>query len=205
MKPSKVKRFFASYFDPSLDIHVQTFHLLAFAGMAAGIIVAVVALMQNAGIIGIFSNFFSSVMAAVLLCLVVKKKISYRTGSWVVVVVVFMLVFPLLFFDMGGYRSGMPSFFIFALLFTAILLDGLGRFVAVAIELILYVVCCLAAYFFPEWVKHFQLESYYVSDVITGIVVSGVLLLLVILLYIRLYRVREAQIRELNRELAARN
>jgi hypothetical protein len=34
--------FFGKYFDPNLDLRMQAFNLLAFAGMAAGIIAAAV-------------------------------------------------------------------------------------------------------------------------------------------------------------------
>jgi signal transduction histidine kinase len=116
-----------------------------------------------------------------------------------------MIAFPIQFFTTGGYKGGTPSFFIFAFVFTAVLFGKWERTAALMALLVIYVGCCLIAYFFPETVTYFETEAYYVSDIITGIIVVGILLLFVITLYIRIYNVREMQIKELNRELEARN
>jgi signal transduction histidine kinase len=204
MMMKSFKTFMGKYFGPGLDLHVQVFNLLGFAGAAAGIIVAVVSAAQNAGAVTVGLNLSSSALAAALLR-TAGKKISYRAAGWVIVIAVFMIAFPALFFSMGGYRSGMPCFFIFAIIFTAILFEKYERIAVLSVEFALYAGCCLVAFFYPETVHDFQDEIDYVSDVITGIVVSGVLLLLVVLLHIRMYHVREMQIEELNRELEARN
>jgi len=43
-KKNTSSNFINTYFDPSLELRVQAFNLLAFAGMAAGVINAVIAL-----------------------------------------------------------------------------------------------------------------------------------------------------------------
>lgn len=199
-----IKKVFDGYFGEGLDLHIQSFNLLGFVGAAAGIIVAVISAAQKAGMLAVILNLLPSVLAIALLC-TTGKKISYRAASWFIVIAVFMLAFPALFFETGGYRGGTPSFFIFAIIFTAIMLERWERAAALATLFVLYVGCCLVAYFYPETIKHFETEIYYVSDVITGIVVAGVLLLLIVLLHIRMYHVRGIQIKELNRELEARN
>lgn len=198
------KNFSRRYFDESLDLHIQVFNLLAFAGVAAGIIIAGVSALQKAGAASVGLNLLASVLAIILLR-ITGTRISYRAASWFIIITVFMLLFPLLFFAIGGYRSGMPGFFIFAIVFTAMLLEKRERFAAILPEFIIYIGCCIAAYFYPHLVTQFESEAYYVSDVITGILVSGGLILLVVLLSIRMYRTRVVQIKELNRELEARN
>ncbi|MDR1245452.1 MAG: hypothetical protein LBK57_00285, partial [Clostridiales Family XIII bacterium] len=205
-----MKRLYAylknKYFHESLDLRVQSFNLLALAGMAAGGVVALSSVWTNAGAVNIVLNFAASVLAFILLRFTGEgKKLSYRISCWLIVALVFVIAFPAMFFTAGGYRSGMPCFFVFALIFTAIMLEALERVAALIFEFLLYVSCCLIAYYRPETVKHFQTEFDYVGDVIVGITAASVLLLLVVLLHIHIYRERQLQIGELNRELEARN
>ncbi|MDR1205225.1 MAG: HAMP domain-containing histidine kinase [Peptococcaceae bacterium] len=195
------------YFRESLELRVQSFNLLALAGIAAGVAAALSSIWTNAGAGNVISNFAASALAFVLLRLTGHgKKLSYRVSCWMIAAGVFMLLFPYMFFTAGAYRSGMPCFFVFALIFTAIMLEGKGeRSAALFLEFLIYAACCFIAYFYPETVTPFPTEFDYVRDVIMGITVSSALLTAVVLLHIRMYRVRQTQIGELNRELEARN
>jgi DNA-binding winged helix-turn-helix (wHTH) protein len=200
-----LKKFIALYFNENLELRVQSFNLLGFAGMAAGLIVALTSLLTDAGAGNVIGNFTASLVAFILLR-VTGKKLSYRASCLIIVVGVFMLLFPFMFFTAGGYRSGMPCFFMFALIFTAIMLEGKGeRSTALILEFALYAACSLVAYFHPETVTPFPAEFEYVLDVIVGITVSSVLLTAVVLLHLRMHRIRQTQIKELNRELEAQN
>jgi signal transduction histidine kinase len=178
---------------------------MGFAGMGAGFIVGLFSLafhaVMNAAICAIIFIF-----ASALMWLVGKKKITYRAGAWMIMIAVFMLAFPVLFFTAGGYRSGTPCFFVFALIFTAIMSKSIReRAAALALEFAIYAACCLAAYYYPAMVAPFPTEFDYVCDVILGITVSSVLLAAVVLLHIRMYHIRQLQIEEQSRELEARN
>ena len=199
-----LKNFTGKYFDESLDLHIQVFNLLGFAGTAAGIIIAIISVIEKAGAVTVGANLLASALAIVLLR-ITGKRISYRVASRIIIVTVFLIIFPILFFAIGGYRSGMPSFFILAVIFTSMLLDKWERKAAIVLEFFIYIGCVVAAFFYPQLVAPFEDEIYYVGDVITGVVVSGTLVLLVVLLSIHMYHTREMQIKELNRELEARN
>jgi hypothetical protein len=47
------KRFGDRYFDQGFDLRVQAFNLLAFAGMAAGVVAALSALFSHAGVFNV--------------------------------------------------------------------------------------------------------------------------------------------------------
>jgi hypothetical protein len=152
-------RYFARHFDASLDLRVQSFNMLGFAGVAAGIIVALSSVFTNAGAVNIVLNLVISVLALFLLHLTEKKKISYHVGSWLVIACVFLIAFPVLFFTAGGYRSGTPCFFVFAIIYTAIMLENRReRAVALLFEFVLYAACCLIAYYYPKTVTPFATE-----------------------------------------------
>ena len=63
---------------------------------------------------------------------------SYYSGKYqrcylITIVVIFLIVFPVMFFTSGGYRGGMPAFFVFAIIFTVLMLKkktGSDRFSA---------------------------------------------------------------------------
>ncbi|MDR0885441.1 MAG: HAMP domain-containing histidine kinase [Clostridiales Family XIII bacterium] len=192
------------YFGIGVKLHIQAFNLLACAGIVAGVAVAISSIFSGAGIVNIAINLIASLLAVVLLYY------ANRTGRFqfcciLTVVTVFMIAFPVLFFSAGGYHSGMPCFFLMAILFTALMLNGLMSICIISAEVCIYVGSCFIAYFYPTTVTHFDSEWAYLLDLLTGIIVSSTLLLLVIMLYIRIYNGQKHIMEELNLELAARN
>jgi signal transduction histidine kinase len=193
-----IKRFLNTYFDPNLGLRVQAFNLLAFAGMSAGLITALTALLSNAGPANLTLNLAGALAGFLCLCFA-RRTNRYRAGFLITVVVVFIGIFPFMFFSGGGYRSGMPPFFIFAVVFTAVMLEGKVRAAFIALEFALYAVCFLVAYRFPHTVRHFATERDFMLDAFTGTVVAGLILVVVTLLYIRIYDSRQKRLDELDR------
>lgn len=186
------------YFAEDLGLDVQTFNLLAFAGMAAGVLVAVSSIITKAGPENIFGNFGITAISYFFLHYA-RRTGRYHMCYWIVVVAVFLVAYPILFFAAGGYRSGMPCFFVFSLVFTALMLKGKERAAALTAGFALYIFCCLLAYFRPETVTPFAGEFEYTLDVITGVVVSSALLLLIFVLYTRIHNRNQQKLEELNR------
>jgi uncharacterized membrane protein len=117
----------------------------------------------------------------------------------IAVTLTFLIIFPLLFFSAGAYRSGMPCFFVFAFMFTAIMLEGKPRIAFLVAEFALYACCFLAAYYFPDIVIWFPTEAYAMSDTLAGIIIVGAVLVVVVLLYIRIYDIRQKQLESLDK------
>ncbi|MDR2502047.1 MAG: DUF4368 domain-containing protein [Oscillospiraceae bacterium] len=76
MKNNLTQNFLRRYFDPALDLRVQSFNLLGFAGFAAGIVVAAVSLFNGVDLINIALNLAASALAYLLLRLTGKKLYS---------------------------------------------------------------------------------------------------------------------------------
>lgn len=204
MKNNYLRQFLNRYFDQNYDIRIQSFNVLTFAGVAAGIITAVTSVVTNAGVISVIINLAISLFALLLLW-IAKKKQSYIICSWIAIILVFMIAFPALFFAAGGYRSGMPSFFMLALIFTAIILDENGRTAALIIEFAIYITCCLIAFLNPNTVITVLSDLDYFCDVIVGLAVSGFLVLAVVLLRSRFFHFQRKQMKELINELTIRS
>ena len=192
---AKIRR---DYFDPSLDLRVQAFNLLAFAGIAAGVVTALSAVLTAAGMWNISFNLLGSLAGALMLCLA-RHTGRYRTCFLLTAVTVFLLLFPVQFFTAGGYRSGMPCFFVFAFVFTALMLEGAIRIIMIAAEFAVYAACCAAAYIQPGLVTPFPTERGYMLDVMTGLSVAGLMLVSVVTLYIRIYDDRQKQLEGIGR------
>ena len=198
----------SKHFDKNLDLHIQTFNLLGFAGMAACALVTVFSLAQQMYFNAVICFVFLWV-ALGLVCFTGKKiagvNLSYRFSSLIVVIAVFVIAFPVMFFASGGYLGSMLCFFIFAIIFTTLLLSGFDRAVMLVIEFLLYIGCCVIAFYYPGFLIPALSDSFYFSDALISMIVCGLLLMVVILLQIRIYNNRQMQIKELNRELEARN
>ncbi|MDR1933243.1 MAG: hypothetical protein LBQ57_10550 [Spirochaetales bacterium] len=94
--------------------------MLAVAGALISLAAAVLGTFTGAAPMNSPGCLLSFLLAAALLYY------SNRTGRYrvcyiITITVVFILLFPVMFFTAGGYHSGMPAFFVFAVVFTMFL------------------------------------------------------------------------------------
>ncbi|MDR1578876.1 MAG: HAMP domain-containing histidine kinase [Synergistaceae bacterium] len=189
-----------AYFDENLDLSVQAFNLLGFAGIAAGVVIGVFSVVAGTGAVNVLGNFSASALAAFLL-IYTRRTGRYHAASVVTVIAVFIVAFPAMFFAAGGYHSGMSCFFVFAVLFTEMMLKGREAAFFVAAEFALYSGCVVAAWRYPGLVLFFDGELYFAADVIAAFIVSSVILLAVLVLYFRIYDNRQRLLDEQNERL----
>jgi len=176
-----------------LDFRVRLFNVLAIAGMTIGIMMSVLGVFTNAGFWNVLVNMIAAALAFCLLYY------SYKSGKYqqcymFTTIIIFLIFFPALFFTGGGYHSGMPSFFVFAVLFTVFMLEGKKMIVMAVMEMLVYIGICLAAYAYPQSVHFFETEQEFLTDIIIGF--SSVSLALGVTLYIH-FRMYNKQQREL--------
>ena len=110
------------FFDRSLDFRVRLFNVLAIAGtgisIATLLLNLITAMWTSATVSAVLTITFCRTFDIYIQNRKVPDRIyRYNYGY-------FMFFFPMLFFTSGGYKSGMPSMFIFAVLFTMLMLDG---------------------------------------------------------------------------------
>ncbi|WP_349947439.1 HAMP domain-containing sensor histidine kinase [Lacrimispora sp. BS-2] len=186
-----------SFVDKSLDLRIRLFNILAMAGVVVSLVSAIVSAamgekLQNAAVYLIFA-----LLASALLWYASKNG-RYQRCYMITIVTIFLMGFPFFFFNNGGYYGTIPYFFIFALVFTAFMLEGKTAFLMVGLEMLLYVGLCLYAYFF------FTPEDFYISSrnvmitAVFGFVVVGLALSIVMLLQFRLYNEQQKKLDEQN-------
>jgi len=179
---------------------VRLFNVLAMAGTIISFLMAILGVINNEGIANIVISGISTVLSFSLLYY------SYRSGRYqfcymVTIIVIFLLLFPALFFSAGGYHSGMPAFFVFAVLFTVFMLEGKSVFILSAIELAVYVTICLIAKNYPETVNWFAAEEEVLLDIIIAFTAVSIILGLTMFLHFRMYNRQQREL-EVAREEA---
>jgi len=193
-----IKGFLDIYFAPTLSPRVQSFNLIGFIGIAMSVLAALSALVARIGPVVVVLNLLSSIVGVICFSYV-RRTNRYADGYLFVVVVVFIVVFPVLFFHKGGYSGGMPCFFVCAIVFTAVMLEGVVRTIYIAVEFMVYASCFYMAYRYPEMVRHLETEWLHLFDVFTSIAFVGIALTQVVLLHTRIYTSRQEQIDEVDK------
>lgn len=181
------------FLDKSLDFRVRLFNVLALAGTLIGALMAVLGLVNHGGLANVVINIGGAVLAYILLCY------SYRTGRYhrcylITIVAIFLIMFPALFFSSGGYHSGMPCFFVFAVLFTVFMLEGWLVLLMCALELLVYTGICLIANFYPQTVRLFVSEADLLTDIIVAFITVSAALGITMFLHFRLYNEQQRQL-----------
>ncbi|MCR4842225.1 MAG: response regulator [Eubacterium sp.] len=179
----------------NVDIQVSAFHILAAGGALVSVITGLYNYVAGIGMDAVIQNLLGAVFSVVLLVY------THRTGRYkgamiLTVVVIFIGLFTLLFFSGGGYKSGVPSFFIFAVVFTAFMLDGPVMPFLVVVELVWYGGLCFFAYHNPLPAESILDDRAFLIDVVTCQSIVSVTLAVTMFLQIRVYKRKQE---ELNR------
>jgi signal transduction histidine kinase len=191
---------FDKLLDKKLELRARVFNLLGMAGMLISLIVTLSNAIIGAGATNIALSLASSLFAALMLYYANRSGRFHRCFV-ITIVIVFMIAFPVMFFTAGGYHSGMPSFFVFAVVFTAFMLDGVKSFAMVAFEMLLYSGICLFAYFRPESVSFFESEFSVAADTIIGFWVVSLAIVLTVTLVFQMYGEQQRMLSEKNAAL----
>lgn len=170
-----MKKIWNTFFFKDINFKVRLFNMLALTGIAVTLVVFIASILHGTTFLNCATLLFTAVLCTVLLVYSVKTQ-RYMQCYLMTITFVFILLFPVMFFTAGGYHSGMPCFFVFAIVFTMFMLEGKIGIIFTAIEILLYCTCCLVAYFCPHLVSAYPNERGVITDVIISFVVSGVAL-----------------------------
>lgn len=122
----------------------------------------------------------------------------YQICYIITIVGIFILLFPVLFLSSNGYHSGMPTFCVFAVVFTVFMLEGKKAIFFSVFEVILYVAVCIICYLCPELVTKYELEQKILIDVVISMVASSAVLGVCLYLHFRLYNEQQRKLDEQN-------
>lgn len=174
-------------YQSDLPFRVRLFNVLASLGCIISLCNGVFSYLNNGDKRILIINAGIAVLSLMLLFYAYYRK-KYQRCYFITIVVIFMILFPFMFFKSGGYKGGMPSFYIFGVLFTVFMLEGWLMFFSVLLELVIYIATMGIAYYYPVCVSWFHSEKEIVADVLTGVVVASVSLGAAMYFHFRIYR-----------------
>ena len=195
----EIQHFFHSLFSSNLDFRVRLFNILALGGTIISLIMALLSL--GTGSWGnVLINFALIVISGGLFLY------SYYSGRYqrcylITIVLIFLVVFPIMFFTSGGYHGGMPAFFVFAIVFTVLMLEKWRALIVSLFEIILYIGLCLVAYYFPDSITPFATEADRLADVLLAFVSVSVVCGIVLYFHLKEYNQQQILLEMQNQRL----
>jgi signal transduction histidine kinase len=126
----------------------------------------------------------------------------YRLTFTVAAVGLFLFLFPWLFFTGGGFNGGMPVFFMFAIAFSAIILEGAALWILVPLELAVFGACLVIAFRFPSTVVPLSSPLGVLLDTGFAILATGTAMVVSVRMLVGIYDRNRRQLEERNTELA---
>lgn len=197
-------RFRHTYLDPALDLRVRLFNVLAAGGTIISFLMGIFSAINNSGAFIVAVNLAAGVLSFGLLTYS-RRSGRYQTCYTITIAVIFIGLFPVLFFGSGGYHSGMSAFFVFAVVFTVFMLEGKKAIFFSVAELALYIAICVIAYLYPDTVRPFETERELLTDIIIAFTVVSAVLGVCMFLHFRLYNEQQRKLDEQNDLLTKAN
>ena len=181
------------------DLKIRIFRILAFGGFFVSAFIGTTNLiiglpLQNALIC------WATALLSLALILYANRTGRYRLCVNITIIFIFLGVFTLLFVEGGGYKSGMPLYFIMAVVFTAFMVEGREMYAFIALELCWYSALCVYAFRHPESIRALENEGSLVMDILIALPVVSLILATTIFLQLRLIRRNQEELEQARKE-----
>ena len=193
-----------SLFRLSLPFRVRLFNVLALVGGMISLINGISSYVNNQDSVILGLNLGIAVLSFVLLFYAYKSG-RYQFCYVVTIIMIFLMMFPYLFFKSGGYKGGMVSFYIFGILFTVFMLEGKVMFFTAFMEMVVYIATIIIAYQNPQMVVWFSSEKEVVMDLLIGFCASSISVAAVMYLHFRMYNKQQEILEEARIEAQSAN
>ena len=193
-----------SLFRLSLPFRVRLFNVLALVGGMISLINGISSYANNQDSVILGLNLGIAVLSFVLLFYAYKSG-RYQFCYVVTTIMIFLMMFPYLFFKSGGYKGGMVSFYIFGILFTVFMLEGKAMFFTAFTEMVVYIATIMNAYQNPQMVVWFSSEKEVVMDLLIGFCASSISVAAVMYLHFRMYNKQQEILEEARIEAQSAN
>ena len=201
---SVAKKILNQYFGHSLDLRIRLFNVLVSVSACFCAIIAIVSIFTDAGLAGMAISLVASVACFALL-LFARRSGRAHLCHILFIVGAFFILFPILFFRMGGYHGGIPTFLVFAIVFTMFMLEGRMALIVATLALVLYLGMFVFAYINPESVSSFPTERGILASNMQDLMIVSIALGATIYAQINLYRAQQRLLDEQNVTLDKQN
>lgn len=173
------------------EIQVAAFNILAVCGIVVSILTGLINAVSGNSPVVVIADF-SGVLVSWALIVYCHKTGNYKMAMTLTAFIIFIGLFTALYFIQGGYRSGIPSFFIFGVVFTAFLLNGRAMVILVLTEIAWYTGLIFYSYYHPQPMN--ADEYSYMSRVAMDMVLVAISLAVTMYCQIRVYRKKQQEL-----------
>jgi signal transduction histidine kinase len=139
-------------FGGHLEFRVRLFNALALAGVLGPFIAGLAFFLTQGDARILLIDWAAAALAFGIMAYAARTQ-KYVRCYYVTIFAVFLFLFPYIFFTAGGYGGGMAFFFVFAIVFTAFMLERKPAYFMLALELAVYIGCYFTAFLRPETVS----------------------------------------------------
>ncbi len=196
--------FTTTFLGEKFSLNGKIFNVLALAGFAISLIMSFFSVVTGSTLEEIVINIAMAAFALAMALLHIKTG-NYHLCSTVTIVTVFIIIFPIIFFENDGYAGGMPSFFVFAIVFTIYLSKGITMVILIISQYIIYIGICFFSYYNPDSILHRREPYEMLIDVIVGFVVVSLILGITMFIQFRMYAKQQRLLEKANIEAERAN
>lgn len=183
----KIKSFLINYYTKDTEIDIALFKILGTGGIILSLVSGMQSILVDISVLGGLIDF-AAALAGVFLLWFVEKTGKYVYGYIITDLAVFMGLFAILFFEMGGMEGSMTFFFTFGIVFVFLMFRGVLLVIMETLQVAFYTFLCIYSIRHPESVTPFEsMETRYI-DQISGILLAGLAIGLIFMVYIAQYR-----------------
>ncbi len=204
--PLSVRRWWQGLLGDVPDFHARLSVIAALTGFVVAVLGIAVNALNGGGLIQIALCVVMATMSVVMIWFA-RRTGKYDQARVITVVLVFLVIFPYMFFTGGGYQSGMPALMVFGMGFTGLSILGRGMWVLLGTEFVVYSACCVADYTWPQLVTPLAGPTEHVVDVIICVALAGLALSAMLHLLLRVHErnatllaAKNAELEEIDRE-----
>ncbi|MDR0946904.1 MAG: HAMP domain-containing histidine kinase [Ruminococcus sp.] len=199
-----LRRFINTFFSAKLEFRVRLFNVLALAGTAVAFFIGLSLLLTDGSIVLVLVDWASAALAFGLMVYAAKTQ-KYVQCYFITVFVIFLGLFPFLYFNMGGYRSGVTSAFLLSIVMTVFMLEKKAAYIIVSLELLVYSGCMAFSFFYPGLVTEYPNEiEVFIHNLVTFLV-TAVSLAVISLVHFGMYNAQQKKLNEQNTTLEQAN
>ncbi|WP_099467674.1 ATP-binding protein [Konateibacter massiliensis] len=170
------KKMFEKFLGESLPLDVRQFHvILIITGMSC-VAGTGASYLRNASMVWTWI-LVGVLFALPLLCFGVHKTKNIQDGSYLAVVIVSFIVYPVIFMTLGGLEGGMPVAFALLVVMTYFVSDNKKKLVVlISLQVVMLVLLGVMQYVHPEIMVPiaYKWKRYYDKTAITIVVTIGI-------------------------------
>lgn len=158
-----------NYFGKDLPLEYRIYMIFFFEALFISILSATTNTLLGKGILGVTLQWAVIVLCIVVLFIPLKKRMAIQKPLLLFITFIYI---PFLFFQTAGYNGTALLFSLLAIFLLAIIFKGKQRVLAIVLNILVFVACCVVEFLFPDLIVPHATEADKLIDLIVALVLS---------------------------------